>query len=143
MLKLQLSVVLFLTAIIAIGSITPVFASGQLDVTIDSDEDIALAKMTYQRTISINYSEGGQLADELSGKIMRVSFHADSSNYGMSDLISNINSIITANGSVAEITNLNLDYLAVMTGGTENISIDYKIVLRPVVENFVLRGYSV
>ena len=93
LLKLQLSVVLFLTAIIAIGSITPVFASGQLDVTIDSDEDIALAKMTYQRTISINYSEGGQLADELSGKIMRVSFHADSSNYGMSDLISNINSI--------------------------------------------------
>jgi hypothetical protein len=37
---------------------------------------------------------------------------------------------------------LNLDYLAIMTGGTENLSVDYKIVLRPVVENFVLRGYS-
>ena len=143
MLKLQLSVVLFLTAIIAIGSITPVFASGQLDVTIDSDSDIALAKMTYQRTISINYSEGGKLADEFGGKIMRISFHADSSNYGMSDLVSNINSIIAENGSVAKVTNLNLDYLATMTGGTENLSVDYKIVLRPVVENFVLRGYSV
>ena len=142
MLKLQLSVVLFLTAIIAIGSITPVFASGQLDVTIDSDSDIALAKMTYQRTISINYSEGGKLADEFTGKIMRISFHADSSNYGMSDLVSNINSIIAENGSVAKVTNLNLDYLATMTGGTENLSVDYKIVLRPVVENFVLRGYS-
>ena len=142
MLKLQLSVVLFLTAIIAIGSITPVLASGQLDVTIDSDSDIALAKMTYQRTISINYSEGGKLADEFSGKIMRISFHADSSNYGMSDLVSNINSIIAENGSVAKVTNLNLDYLATMTGGTENLSVDYKIVLRPVVENFVLRGYS-
>ena len=142
MLKLQLSVVLFLTAIIAIGSITPVFASGQLDVTIDSDSDIALAKMTYQRTISINYSEGGKLADEFGGKIMRISFHADSSNYGMSDLVSNINSIIAENGSVAKVTNLNLDYLATMTGGTENLSVDYKIVLRPVVENFVLRGYS-
>ena len=143
MLKLQLSVVLFLTAIIAIGSITPVFASGQLDVTIDSDSDIALAKMTYQRTISINYSEGGKLADEFTGKIMRISFHADSSNYGMSDLVSNINSIIAENGSVAKVTNLNLDYLATMTGGTENLSVDYKIVLRPVVENFVLRAYSV
>ena len=142
MLKLQLSVVLFLTAIIAIGSITPVLASGQLDVTIDSDSDIALAKMTYQRTISINYSEGGKLADEFGGKIMRISFHADSSNYGMSDLVSNINSIIAENGSVAKVTNLNLDYLATMTGGTENLSVDYKIVLRPVVENFVLRGYS-
>ena len=142
MLKLQLSVVLFLTAIIAIGSITPVFASGQLDVTIASDSDIALAKMTYQRTISINYSEGGKLADEFGGKIMRISFHADSSNYGMSDLVSNINSIIAENGSVAKVTNLNLDYLATMTGGTENLSVDYKIVLRPVVENFVLRGYS-
>ena len=143
MLKLQLSVVLFLTAIIAIGSITPVFASGQLDVTIASDSDIALAKMTYQRTISINYSEGGKLADEFGGKIMRISFHADSSNYGMSDLVSNINSIIAENGSVAKVTNLNLDYLATMTGGTENLSVDYKIVLRPVVENFVLRAYSV
>ena len=143
MLKLQLSVVLFLTAIIAIGSITPVFASGQLDVTIASDSDIALAKMTYQRTISINYSEGGKLADEFGGKIMRISFHADSSNYGMSDLVSNINSVIAENGSVARVTDLNLDYLAIMTGGTENLSVDYKIVLRPVVENFVLRAYSV
>ena len=142
MLKLQLSVVLFLTAIIAIGSITPVFASGQLDVTIASDSDIALAKMTYQRTISINYSEGGKLADEFGGKIMRISFHADSSNYGMSDLVSNINSVIAENGSVARVTDLNLDYLATMTGGTENLSVDYKIVLRPVVENFVLRAYS-
>jgi hypothetical protein len=142
-LKLQLSVVLFLTAIIAIGSITPVFASGQLDVTIASDSDIALAKMTYQRTISINYSEGGKLADEFGGKIMRISFHADSSNYGMSDLVSNINSVIAENGSVARVTDLNLDYLATMTGGTENLSVDYKIVLRPVVENFVLRAYSV
>jgi hypothetical protein len=142
-LKLQLSVVLFLTAIIAIGSITPVFASGQLDVTIASDSDIALAKMTYQRTISINYSEGGKLADEFDGKIMRISFHADSSNYGMSDLVSNINSVIAENGSVARVTDLNLDYLATMTGGTENLSVDYKIVLRPVVENFVLRAYSV
>ena len=142
MLKLQLSVVLFLTTVIAIGSITPVFASGQLDVTIDSDSDIALAKMTYQRTISINYSEGGKLVDEFGGKIMRISFHADSSNYGMSDLISNINSVISESGSVAKVTDLNLDYLAIMTGGTENLSVDYKIVLRPVVENFVLRGYS-
>jgi len=141
-LKLQLSVVLFLTTVIAIASITPVFASGQLDVTIDSDSDIALAKMTYQRTISINYSEGGELADEFGGKIMRISFHADSSNYGMSDLISNINSIIAENGSVAKVTDLNVDYLAIMTGGTENLSVDYKVVLRPVVENFVLRGYS-
>ena len=38
---------------------------------------------------------------------------------------------------------MNLDYLAIMTGGTENLSVDYKIVLRPVVENFVLRAYSV
>ena len=143
MLKIQLLVAFFLTAIIAIGSITPVFSSGQLDVTIDSDSDIALAKMTYQRTISINYSEGGKLADEFAGKTMRISFHADNSNYGMSDLISNINSVIADNGSVAKVTNLNLDYLATMTGGTENLSVDYKIVLRPVVENFVLRGYSV
>ena len=142
MLKLQLFAAFFLTAIIAIGSITPVLASGQLDVTIAPDSDIALAKMTYQRTISINYSEGGKLADEFGGKITRINFHADNSNYGMSDLISNINSVIAENGSVAKITDLNIDYLAIMTGGTDTLSIDYKVVLRPVVENFVLRSYS-
>ncbi|SVE38955.1 uncharacterized protein METZ01_LOCUS491809, partial [marine metagenome] len=40
------------------------------------------------------------------------------------------------------ITDLNIDYLAIMTGGTDTLSIDYKVVLRPVVENFVLRSYS-
>ena len=39
-------IMIFLTAIIAISGLTPVFASSQLDITIDPDAGIAVAKMT-------------------------------------------------------------------------------------------------
>ena len=132
----------FLTFLITVSSLTPAFASSQLEVTIDPDSNVALAKMTYQRSIVIDYSDGGKLADTMNGKSGVISFTADKSTPGIQSLIIKLNSYIAGKGSQAQITDLKLDYLATMTGRSDNLSLDYKIVLRPLVENFVIKAGS-
>ena len=138
----RLSIMLFLTAIIAISGLAPALASSQLEVTIDPNSDTAIAKMTYQRSIVLDYSQGGKLADALAGKSDKISFTASSYTPGMSSLIANLNSYILSQGSQAQITDLDLEYLATLTGRSGSASIDYKIVLRPTIQNFVITAGS-
>jgi len=137
-----LIITLFVGAIIALGSIAPTFGSAQLETTLEDASGIALTKMTYQRTIWIDYSDGGSLANTLAGKNITMVFSVDSSAMGMQDLINNLNASIASNNSIARITDLSLDYVAVMTGRDNKMSIDYKIILHPEVENFVMREYT-
>ena len=139
MLIKTLTITVFLTVIIAFSGIMPVFASSQLEVTIDPNSNTAVAKMTYQRSVAIEYPDGGNVADLLKGKTNKISFTADSSTPGMKELISKLNSYITLKASQAQITDLNLEYLVAMTGRDNSASVDYKIVLRPVIENFVIK----
>ena len=137
-----LIIALFIGAVIALGSIAPTFGSAQLETTLEDATENALTKMTYQRTIWLDYSDGGSLADILAGKNVTVVFSVDSSAMGMQDLINKLNASIASNNSIARITDLSLDYVAVMTGRDNKMSIDYKIVLHPEVKNFVMREYT-
>ena len=137
-----LIIVLFVGAVIALGSIAPTFGSAQLEATLEDSTGNALTKMTYQRTIWIDYSDGGNLENILAGKNVTVIFSVDSSAGGMKELVQKINSSIASNDSNAYVSDMSLDYVALMTGRDDKMSIDYKIVLRPVIENFVVRDYS-
>ena len=137
-----LIITLFVGAVIALGSIAPTFGSAQLEATLEDATGNALAKMTYQRTIWIDYSDGGNLENILAGKNVTVIFSVDSSAMGMKELIQKINSSIASNDSDAYVSDMSLDYVALMTGRDDKMSIDYKIVLRPVIENFVIRDYT-
>ena len=137
-----LIIALFVGAVIALGSIAPTFGSAQLEATLEDATGKALAKMTYQRTIWIDYSDGGNLENILSGKNVTVIFSVDSSAVGMKELIEKINSSIASNDSDAYVSYMSLDYVALMTGRDDKMSIDYKIILRPVIENFVIRDYT-
>ena len=75
MLKKSITIIAFLSFFIVISGISPVFASSQLEVTIDPNSDVAYAKMVYQRSINIDYSDGGKLA-EMNGKTEKISFTA-------------------------------------------------------------------
>ena len=125
-----------------IGTITPVLGSAQLTVTVDPNSDTAIASMKYQRAIFIDYSEGGELASDLKGKNVFVSFSADSSNAGVKNLLEQLNSFILSKNSQAQVTDLKVHYTATMTGREGSMSIDYKIELLPVIEKFVIRSYS-
>ena len=137
-----LIIALFVGSVIALGSIAPTFGSAQLEATLEDATGKALAKMTYQRTIWIDYSDGGNLENILAGKNVTVVFSVDSSAMGMKELIQKINSSIASNDSDAYVSDMSLDYVALMTGRDDKMSVDYKIVLRPVIENFVIRDYT-
>ncbi len=137
-----LIITLFVGAVIALGSIAPSFGSAQLETTLEDGTENALTKMTYQRTIWVDYSDGGSLADTLAGKNVTMVFSVDSSAVGMQDLIKKLNANIVSNNSIAKITDLSLDYVAVMTGRDNKMSVDYKIVLHPEIKNFVMREYT-
>jgi len=109
-LKKTIVIIAFLSFFVAVGGISPIFASSQLEVTIDPNSDTAIAKMTYQRSINIDYSDGGNLAETMNGMIKELSFSADSSTSGVQSLISKINSYTLSQGSQAQITDLTLEY---------------------------------
>ena len=141
MLKKSILIIAFLSIIIAISGISPVFASSQLEVTIDPNSDTAVAKMVYQRSVNIDYSEGGKLT-EMNGKSDIIEFTASSSNPSVQSLIAKLNSFITSQGSIAQVTDLTLEYKSLMTGRSTSMSVDYSIVLRPTIENFVIKQGS-
>jgi hypothetical protein len=60
----------------------------------------------------------------------------------MSSLMAKLNSYMASKGSQAQITDLDLEYLVTITGRSDSASIDYKIVLRPTIENFVIKAGS-
>jgi len=70
-LRKTITIIAFLSFFIAISGISPVFASSQLEVTIDPNSDTAYAKMVYQRSINIDYSDGGKLT-EMNGKTEKI-----------------------------------------------------------------------
>jgi len=139
--KRTITIIAFLSIFVAIGGISPVFASSQLEVTIDPNSDTAVAKMTYQRSINIDYSAGGNLAD-MNGLSKKISFSADSSNPSVQSLISKINSYILSQNSQAQITDLTVEYKSLMTGRSTSMSVDYTVVLHPTIHNFVIKQGS-
>ena len=139
--KRTITIIAFLSIFITIGGISPVFASSQLEVSIDPNSDTAIAKMTYQRSINIDYSDGGNLAD-MNGLNKEISFSADSSNPSVQSLISKLNSYMASQGSIAQITDLTVEYKSLMTGRISSMSVDYTIILHPTINNFVIKQGS-
>jgi len=140
--KRTITIIAFLSIFITIGGISPAFASSQLEVTIDPNSDTAIAKMTYQRSINIDYSDGGNLAETMNGLNKEISFSADSSNPNVQSLISKINSYTLSQGSQAQITDLTLEYKSLMTGRSTSMSVDYTVILHPTIHNFVIKQGS-
>jgi len=141
-LRKTITVIAFLSFFIVISGLSPVFASSQLEVTIDPNSDTAYAKMTYQRSINIDYSDGGNLAETMNGKIEKISFTAISSNPSVQSLIANLNSYFVSQGSQANVSDLSLEYKSTLTGRSTSMSVDYTIILRPTIENIVIKHGS-
>lgn len=126
---------------IAAGTITPALAA-QLDVRLNPDKSNAIVNMRYQRTIFIEYDEGGEIADFLRNKEFKTSFHADQNNNGVISLMNKLNQKLLDEGSVTRIKYLDVEYDAHLTGRNLTTSIDYKINLIATIENFLMRSYS-
>ena len=112
--------------------------AAQLDARINPNNQASNFEMKYQRTVFIEYNEGGQIADVLRGKSWETTIMADSSNPGVADLMQKLNDKLASDGSGVRIFDLNVDYSATLTGRAINTAIDYKIILTGTLTNYVI-----
>ena len=131
-----------LAVIMLASTVGPAFAA-QMEfrywISADSTET---AEIKFQRTVTLNYDEGGMLADELRGQKFAKTFTATSSDPGVNELRDRINYQFSELGSSAVVNDLQIDYDTKLTGRGLNTSVDYKIILTMEISNHVLRESS-
>ena len=80
-----------LSAIMFCGLITPVDAAQMTFRTFSESGVSEEAEIKFQRSVIINYDDGGQLADQLRGLKISKTFSVDSSDPGVNELRDRMN----------------------------------------------------
>jgi hypothetical protein len=133
----------FLGVTMLCGLITPVDAAQMTFRTFSQTGAVEDAEIKFQRSVIINYDDGGQLADQLRGLKITKTFSADSSDPGVNELRDRINYFIKNTGnSDAAVTDITIDYDTTLTGRGLNTSIDYKVILTLSLTNHIIRDSS-
>jgi len=131
----------FLAVLIAglfvIGSSSSVWAA-QIDARINPNSNASPFSYNFQKTIFIEYPNGGKLFDELHEKEWTVSGSADATNPGVQELIANLNQNILSHKSNTKISDLNVVYDFHLKGRELNASIDYKVTLKGTISDYVI-----
>jgi len=126
-----------LAGLVVIGTSAPAWAA-QLDAKINPNSDSSPFSMNYQKTVFIEYPNGGNLFDELRGNEWTVAGTADSSNPGVQELMKKLNQKLSDDGSHAHISDLNVYYEFFLKGRNINTSIDYKVLLEGTLSGYVI-----
>ena len=124
------------------STIAPAFAAQMEFRTWVQSDSVDEVEIKFQRTVIINYDEGGMLADELRGQKFAKTFTVTSADPGVNELRDRINYQLSQAGSSAAITDVQLDYDTKLTGRGLNTSIDYKVIITMTITNHVLRESS-
>jgi len=124
------------------STVGPAFAAQMEFRTWVDPDTIDEAEIKFQRTVILNYDEGGMLADELRGQKFAKTFTVTSADPGVNELRDRINYQISQSGSSATVTDLQIYYDTKLTGRGLNTSIDYKIILTMQLTNHILRESS-
>ena len=124
------------------STVAPAFAAQMEFRTWVESGSVDEVEIKFQRTIIINYDEGGMLADELRGQKFAKTFTVTSSDPGVNELRDRINYQLSQAGSSAAVTDVQLDYDTKLTGRGLNTSIDYKVILTLDLSNHILRESS-
>jgi hypothetical protein len=128
---------ILLASILIVSSSSPAWAA-QMDARINPNSDESFFKVNYQKTVFIEYPNGGTLFDELHTKEWTVSGTADESNPEVRALIDRLNSKIQNDGSGSTISALTVTYDFHLKGRNLNTSIDYKVILEGTLTDYVV-----
>ena len=119
---------LLITSVLIVG-ISQTAEGAQLNTIINPNNPTSDFKMNYQKTVFIEYEEGGQIADLLRSSAWSIQETASTPNPDVVALRDAINNKIAADGSATQITDLTVEYSATLTGRGLNTSVDYKVLL--------------
>ena len=128
---------ILLAGLIVIGTSAPVFGA-QLDTRINPNNAESPFKMSYLKTVFVEYPNGGSLFDALSGTEWNTSGMADSTNPGVQELIANLNNGIQQDGSQAKISDLNVTYEFQLKGRNLQTSIDFRVILEGSISDYII-----
>ena len=126
-----------IAGVISAGIATDVWAAG-FEAKINPKVNDSDFEVGYQKTIFIDYKDGGIIADELKNKEWRVQDEADITNVGVQDLMQQLNTKIANDGSQARITDLDVSYKFHLQGRELGASIDYEINIRGIISNYII-----
>jgi len=128
---------IFLMGLLVVGTSSPAWAA-QMEAQINPNNPESHFKVNYQKTVFIEYPNGGQLFDILHEKEWHLNGEADSSDPGVQTLINSLNSKSQGDGSQARVSDLNVVYDIHLKGRNLNTSIDYKIVIEGKLADYVI-----
>ncbi len=135
-----LSCSLVLVTVIIFGvSVVPAHAV-ELNAILSSTSTSAQPSFVFERSYVIDYPNGGNLENLLSGKNVTMTYHVDPSDPMKKALINSLNQQISQGlGSAANITDVDITYEAMLYPSNSETHVDYKITFIPTVSNYVLR----
>ena len=128
---------ILLATLIVVSTSTPAWAA-QMDARINPNADSSPFSMNYQRTVFIEYPDGGDLFKELQGKEWTISGVADISNPDVKDLMDRINQKISNEAIKAQISDLNVIYDYHLKARNTNTSVDYHVLLEGTLSDYVI-----
>ncbi|MDX1441914.1 MAG: hypothetical protein R3237_05600 [Nitrosopumilaceae archaeon] len=128
---------ILLAGLIVIGTIGPAWAA-QMEAQINPNNPESHFKVNYQKTVFIEYPNGGQVFEKLRNAEWTLKGTADSSDPGVQKLIDSLNSKIQRDGSQARISDLDVTYDIHLKGRNLNTSIDYKIIIEGTLTDYVI-----
>ncbi len=126
-----------LTTLVVISTSAPAWAA-QMDARINPNVDSSPFEMKYQKTVFIEYPDGGDLFKELQGKEWTVSGTADISNPGVQELMDRLNQKISTEAIKAKITGLDVTYEFHLKARNINTSVDYQVILDGTLSDYVI-----
>ena len=126
-----------LASLIVVSTSTPAWAA-QLDARINPNADTSPFSMNYQRTVFIEYPDGGNLLDDLRGKEWTISGTADLTNPGVKELMDKLNEKVSNDSIKSKITDLNVTYDFNLKARDINTSIDYHVLLEGTLSDYVI-----
>ncbi len=129
------SIMIALVCIIMTGGVQPALGA-QLESTLDPDKDESRFKILYQRTLSIDYSNGGEIAELMRGVVVDESVSATSPNKDLDQIINMLNENILREKSTARINDLDLTYSVSINGRADRANIDYRVLLEGDISNY-------
>ena len=122
--------------------INHVFAT-QLTTFLPPKEDKAVPEYIGDRFITMRYDPSSELSKKFAGQSVRLSFKANMTTPGMSELVADINQeLLAQKQSLVKIDNATIDYTATLRGSPDQLTIAYKVSFKPTITGYASQNNS-
>jgi len=124
-------------SILALGTLSAAEAA-QLETRVNPNSETSEFKIRYQKTIFIEYVDGGQVADSLRGDSWSITASATPAEAAA--VADQLNANLLGDGSHAQVSDLSVDYVASLQGNPLSAAVDYQILITGDVGNYIIRA---